>query len=183
MFAAERKLNHGAVPTHLVCSAWVIWTHVSIWGSIAIYFIFLLVYCIIWPNLGYTVAVNVFHVDYQMFSCAPFWYVWIEAPASAVFFPTYVAVWHCGAGAVNSLSHPLPLTFGQGSRVGLRWRNVACRFAIIAAPLVALTRDFWWKTHQRLVSPQDYHIIQEMVCNRRRIHIIYRGRAGYSRVS
>jgi phospholipid-transporting ATPase len=60
--------------THLVCSAWVIWTHVSIWGSIAIYFIFLLVYCIIWPNLGYTVAVNVFHVDYQMFSCAPFWY-------------------------------------------------------------------------------------------------------------
>ena len=60
---------------HTKSSAWVLWTHVSIWGSIVIYFCFLLVYCVIWPTFGYTIAVNIFHVDYQMYSSGVFWCV------------------------------------------------------------------------------------------------------------
>eukprot|EP00123_Amoebidium_parasiticum_P014404 comp22485_c0_seq1/m.33915 comp22485_c0_seq1/g.33915 ORF comp22485_c0_seq1/g.33915 comp22485_c0_seq1/m.33915 type:complete len:1183 (-) comp22485_c0_seq1:540-4088(-) len=67
----------------LIYDSWVVWSHVSIWGSIVIYFLFLFIYCSLWPHVGWTVAVNIYMVNYQMFRTPVFWLTIVVVPIMA----------------------------------------------------------------------------------------------------
>eukprot|EP01134_Creolimax_fragrantissima_P006623 CFRG6623T1 len=67
----------------LIMDAWTKWTHVSIWGSILLYFIFLFVYCVIWPGMGYDVAEPVYMIELKMYGSAVFWATILIAPILA----------------------------------------------------------------------------------------------------
>ncbi|KNC84425.1 hypothetical protein SARC_03353 [Sphaeroforma arctica JP610] len=67
----------------LIMDAWTKWTHVSVWGSILIYFLFLFVYCVIWPGMGYDIAQPVYMIELKMYGSAVFWFTILIAPLMA----------------------------------------------------------------------------------------------------
>lgn len=74
----------------LIMKHWVVYTHISIWGSLAAYFVFTLIYCSLdrWSDSP-TLAHKVLGVDMQLYSSGLFWFASFVIPV-AVLFVDYV---------------------------------------------------------------------------------------------
>ncbi|XP_062514388.1 phospholipid-transporting ATPase IA-like [Corticium candelabrum] len=66
----------------LITEVWTWISHLSIWGSIALWFIFLLIYCHLWPVFG--IGIDLFAVDWQVFSSGAFWFAVMVVPVVAL---------------------------------------------------------------------------------------------------
>lgn len=56
----------------LITSSWTWLTHAAIWGSIILWFIFVLIYSHFWPTLNF--AANFAGMDEQLLSTPVFWF-------------------------------------------------------------------------------------------------------------
>ncbi|XP_017865231.1 PREDICTED: probable phospholipid-transporting ATPase IA isoform X5 [Drosophila arizonae] len=66
----------------LITSSWTWLTHAAIWGSILLWFLFVLIYSHIWPSLSF--ASNFAGMDSQLLSTPVFWFALILVPIASL---------------------------------------------------------------------------------------------------
>ncbi|KRG04767.1 probable phospholipid-transporting ATPase IA isoform X3 [Drosophila mojavensis] len=66
----------------LITSSWTWLTHAAIWGSILLWFLFVLIYSHIWPSLSF--ASNFAGMDSQLLSTPVFWFALVLVPIASL---------------------------------------------------------------------------------------------------
>ncbi|XP_047127134.1 phospholipid-transporting ATPase IB isoform X1 [Hydra vulgaris] len=66
----------------LELDSWTIYSHLSIWGSIVSWFVFLLIYCS--PFVGLLIAPNMIGQDRMLYTCALFWFTLLIIPPTTL---------------------------------------------------------------------------------------------------